>query len=341
METCNDKFYEEEVCSGCYSLQLHYSSYGYITNIQIIFFPRFCSETGNIEIFFPNNRRCYLISLLGSGGLVIWGQGDAGQLGNGETKSSGEGVKLVALKKGVVLAATGEQHTVAAKGIHCIMLPTFIEKGVFSWGNGADGRLGHGDETTQLQPVPIQLFNTKKILSVACGAEHSAVIVEGAILYTWGKGQYGRLGHGDDKNQLSPKVVETLSSKTPKEVACGSDWTTVITANGVYSFGSGANGRLGIGNDHAQTLPTLVEGLNGLKIAQLTCGHHHTLVLTEAGQVFSYGYGGNGRLGHGNEADEKRPKEIEALKGKGVVFVAGGAYHSAAINGEAILALPA
>jgi alpha-tubulin suppressor-like RCC1 family protein len=47
----------------------------------------------------------------------------------------------------------------------------------------------------------------------------------------------------------------------------------------------------------------------------------------------SYGYGGNGRLGHGTEADEKKPREIEALKGKGIQFVAAGGYHSAVVTG--------
>jgi alpha-tubulin suppressor-like RCC1 family protein len=55
--------------------------------------------------------------------------------------------------------------------------------------------------------------------------------------------------------------------------------------------------------------------------------------LAESGAVFSWGYGGNGRLGHGIEQDEKKPKEIDALKGKGVILLAGGAYHSAAVTG--------
>lgn len=48
----------------------------------------------------------------------------------------------------------------------------------------------------------------------------------------------------------SPTLVEALEGKEPIEVFCGTDWTTVLTKNGnVYSFGYGANGRLGIGND--------------------------------------------------------------------------------------------
>ena len=29
-------------------------------------------------------------------------------------------------------------------------------------------------------------------------------------LYSWGKGRYGRLGHGDSEDQTKPKLVEAL-----------------------------------------------------------------------------------------------------------------------------------
>jgi RCC1 and BTB domain-containing protein len=138
------------------------------------------------------------------------------------------------------------------------------------------------------------------------------------------------LGHGHEKNISTPTALESI--KNPKDVVCGYDWTTVLTANGVYSFGYGANGRLGIGNDTNQLVPVHVDALNGLKILQIACGHHHTIVITEDSHVFAWGYGGNGRLGNGSEQDEKKPKEIEALKGKSIIFASAGAYHSAVIN---------
>ena len=58
------------------------------------------------------------------------------------------------------------------------------------------------------------------ILDIAAGGSHSAAIGEHGELYTWGKGRYGRLGHGDGEEQLRPKVINeliqiiTLSSST-------------------------------------------------------------------------------------------------------------------------------
>lgn len=48
------------------------------------------------------------------------------------------------------------------------------------------------------------------MVDVACGGAHSAAITASGELYTWGKGRYGRLGHGDSDDQLKPKLVEAL-----------------------------------------------------------------------------------------------------------------------------------
>ena len=34
-------------------------------------------------------------------------------------------------------------------------------------------------------------------MCIAAGSNHSAAVTEDGILYTWGKGSYGRLGHGE------------------------------------------------------------------------------------------------------------------------------------------------
>ena len=42
---------------------------------------------------------------------------------------------------------------------------------------------------------------------IAAGGAHSACITVTGELYTWGKGRYGRLGHGDSEDQTRPKLV--------------------------------------------------------------------------------------------------------------------------------------
>jgi hypothetical protein len=205
---------------------------------------------------------------------------------------------------------------------------------IYSWGVGEDGRLGHGDTENYLEPTPILAFkNCKKVQSVSCGNNHSAAVVDDSV-YTWGRGDFGQLGHGDGSGQISPKKVEALEGLGAKEVICGSDWTTVLTYDGkVFTFGYGADGRLGLGgNSSNKSTPQLVESLVGKNVVQVCCGHDHTLILLANGTVLGYGYGSNGRLGNGTEYDMNKPSVVTVLAGKIIKKIACGGYHSAAID---------
>ena len=52
-------------------------------------------------------------------------------------------------------------------------------------------------------------FTGQRVVAVSAGTYHSlALTADGAVL-TWGKGEHGCLGHGEDlSNQLLPKKVE-------------------------------------------------------------------------------------------------------------------------------------
>ena len=69
-------------------------------------------------------------------------------------------------------------------------------------------------------------------------------------LYSWGSGDYGRLGHGDNLNQKLPKAVDVLRDKDVRKFACGARHCIALGSDGtVYSWGYGGDG-LGAGAQH-------------------------------------------------------------------------------------------
>ena len=63
----------------------------------------------------------------------------------------------------------------------------------------------------------LQTFPESEIRDIACGGSHSAAIGNTGIIYTWGHGLYGRLGHGNNLTQLKPKPVSILYIFTPRQ----------------------------------------------------------------------------------------------------------------------------
>ena len=80
---------------------------------------------------------------------------------------------------------------------------------VWSWGAGGGGKLGHGDEQSQLLPKKIEAFTGERVVAVSAGLGHSFALSADGALLAWGKGEDGCLGHGEDlSDQLLPKKVE-------------------------------------------------------------------------------------------------------------------------------------
>jgi alpha-tubulin suppressor-like RCC1 family protein len=75
-----------------------------------------------------------------------------------------------------------------------------------------------------------------------------------------------------------------------------------------------------------QSTPKLIEALKGVKVRAVEAGAAHCLVVSSDGEVYSFGHGARGRLGHGVEQSQQTPKVIEALAGVKVRSVAAGYY---------------
>ena len=143
------------------------------------------------------------------------------------------------------------------------------------------------------------------------------------------------LGHGDRQNQLLPKKVEAFAGQGVVAVSASFGHSLVITADGaVWSWGMGDNGKLGHGDWQHQPLPKKMEAFAGQRVVAVSAGAVHSFAITADGAVWSWGYGGCGNLGHGDEQSQLLPKKIEALAGQRAVAVSAGQYHSLALTAD-------
>lgn len=70
----------------------------------------------------------------------------------------------------------------------------------------------------------------------------------------------------------------------------------------------------------------------GAKAKQVSLGMHHTVILTDDGEVMTCGVGEYGRLGTGNTIDALVPASLEALANEDIVQIAAGNDHTLALT---------
>lgn len=169
------------------------------------------------------------------------------------------------------------------------------------------------------------------------GGVHTAALTSDGQLFTFGLGKDGRLGHGNDHDQLSPKRVVGLEHHSIVQVACGGHHTGALTAEGeVYTFGFDDDGRLGHNCTGHVLSPKQVEALAGTHIRQISCGCWHSAALSTNDELYTWGSNKSGQLGHGHKKSVPFPQMAMQKKGGGITMVACGTAHTAVLlqNGQ-------
>ncbi|TKS72961.1 putative E3 ubiquitin-protein ligase HERC4 [Collichthys lucidus] len=188
------------------------------------------------------------VALSKDGQVYTWGQDSRGQLGLGKRKlgaSSPEHVPTVSAIPLVQIAAGGEQSFALS-----------VSGSVFSWGRNDCGQLGVGDRKDRHTPTSVCSLNMKKSVHVSCGEDHTAVLTKTGVVFTFGSGQHGQLGHNSFSDELRPRLVAELWGAKVSKIACGRHHTVVLTDNKrVYSFGRRERGQLGRGEESHPSVP--------------------------------------------------------------------------------------
>ncbi|KAL0225360.1 hypothetical protein RCL1_003272 [Eukaryota sp. TZLM3-RCL] len=177
-----------------------------------------------------------------------------------------------------------------------------VDGTVMTWGQGSNGRLGHGNADTQRTPKTVDGIIDAKY--VACGVAHSLVLRQNGLVLSFGSNSHGRLGDGTTATQrTSPVTVVSLTDVIA--IAAGDTHSLALKSDGtVFSWGNNIYGQLGrsLPNDNTHSnLPEVVTDLNN--VVTISTKYAHNLAVREDGSVASWGAGLNGRLGNGKNDD--------------------------------------
>jgi len=124
---------------------------------------------------------------------------------------------------------------------------------LYGWGLNNYNQLGLGPkdkskatlngETKTMESFPrkIPSFTANKVIQVAGGQHHTLFLDELGNVYSCGRHHYGRLGHGDEEELSTPKLIQTLVTLKEKvvSIACGPVQSYAVTESGsIYSWGT-------------------------------------------------------------------------------------------------------
>jgi len=267
------------------------------------------------------------------GDAYTWGQGSRGALGHGDEVDQTQPLVMKDFLYLDVASMACENAAAAA-----VMLTGEL----FTWGSGEKGRLGHGDLNDRVKPALVKELHSHKIMKVCMGTQHTLALENTGHIWCFGSSEYGQLGMGTEFSgvtavQTTPILLPALKNTKVRDIACGHWHSACITMDGeVFIWGRGEDGQLGMNNKENVYVPTAIPQMAGFRVVEVALGLWHSIILTDKGQLWTFGNSTYGQLGHGNNEEQLTPKMIKLLESQKVIAVSAGSAHSVCIleNGE-------
>lgn len=219
-----------------------------------------------------NSGGKHCLALSSEGDVFSWGEGDDGKLGH-DTKNSCDRPRVIEGLRGKDVV------DISCGGAHSAAITSTGE--LYTWGKGRYGQLGHSDSDDQMKPKLVEALLGYRVIDVACGSgDAQTLCITDDNVWSWGDGDYGKLGRGGSDGCKVPMKVESLSGLGAVKVECGSQFSVCLIRSGaVFTW-----------IDWVMAVMTMcrrprkVAALQGRRVISITTWSLHCVACTDSGK---------------------------------------------------------
>jgi len=312
------------------------------------------------EVFTSNGCEHSFV-LTTNGSVLACGNNKSGQLGLGQIDAAGDddsALKSVPLFRPIPAFNQVKVSTIGMSYNHSVFA---TNQGLFACGKASCFGAAHEYGKVAREPVRLrfpaidQLMSSgsrhdsvkpsiPSIKSIACGQEHTVLLLTDGGVWTAGCNQYGQLGNSpEDPSRAhiaSQGFLRADSGAMAKPsckitmVACGYFHTLALSSSGhVFVFGRNDHGQLGLGEGAPACFIPQELALPSSDAVALTiaAGCYHSLVATQSNNLYGFGRNQHGQLFLPASDDVFSPT-VCAIKRPGLIaHLSAGFYHSLAL----------
>nr|AAH99988.1 NIMA (never in mitosis gene a)-related kinase 8 [Danio rerio] len=298
----------------------------------------------NTEVIQVSLGRTQKMGVTKSGRLITW---EAPSVGSGEPTLPGA---VEQMQPQFISRFLEGQSGVTIKSVSCgdLFTTCLTDRGIImTFGSGSNGCLGHGNFNDVTQPKIVEALLGYELVQVSCGASHVLAVTNEREVFSWGRGDNGRLGLATQDSHNCPQQVSLPADFEAQRVLCGVDCSMIMsTQHQILACGNNRFNKLGLDKVSGTEEPSsfcqveevhlfqLVQSapLNTEKIVYIDIGTAHSVAVTEKGQCFTFGSNQHGQLGCSHRRSSRVPYQVSGLQG--ITMAACGDAFTLAIGAE-------
>ncbi|XP_067677206.1 serine/threonine-protein kinase Nek8-like isoform X1 [Haliotis asinina] len=235
------------------------------------------------------------------------------------------------------------QAAVTIQHVACgdLFMACLTDRGILmTYGSGANGCLGHGNLNDVAHAKIVEALLGYEVIQVSCGASHVLAVTNEHEVFSWGRGDNGRLGLGTQDSCNNPMPVQIHDTLRPCSVHCGVDCSMIVTLdNKLLCTGSNRFNKLGLDETDGRSVEetsifTLVasQPITKCPVKTVALGTSHSALVTVEGQVFTFGANQFGQLGYESDFPTRRPNQVQFQQTCNIRQVACGDTFTVAVS---------